>query len=73
MMRAADSRGFISKLRLIQGAEMAVMECASWMLTASSLLNADHLLPILYRLGFVNQPQKWLQERYSRQGCCGDA
>ena len=44
------------------------MAWVSWMLTASSLLNAAYFLPILYRLWFVNQPQKWLQERIRARG-----
>jgi multicomponent Na+:H+ antiporter subunit D len=68
MMGAPLTAGYISKLYLIQGAEMAEMVWVSWMLTASSLLNAAYFLPILYRLWFVNQPQKWLQERIRARG-----
>ena len=68
MMGAPLTAGYISKLYLNQGAEIAEMAWVSWILTASSLLNAAYFLPILYRLWFINQPQIWLQEHIRAQG-----
>ena len=68
MMGAPLTAGYVSKLYLNQGAEMAEMAWVSWMLTASSLLNAAYFLPILYRLWFKNQPQMWLHERIHVRG-----
>lgn len=68
MMGAPLTAGYVSKLYLSQGAEMAEMAWASWVLTASSLLNAAYFLPILYRLWLENQPQMWLHERIHVRG-----
>jgi multicomponent Na+:H+ antiporter subunit D len=38
------------------------MAWAGWVLTASSLLNAAYLLPILYRAWFKRQPHTWPHE-----------
>ena len=68
MMGAPLTAGYISKLYLNQGAEIADQMWASWTLTASSLLNAAYFLPIMYRFWFKAQPQTWAQERIHAKG-----
>ncbi|MBA4142724.1 MAG: monovalent cation/H+ antiporter subunit D family protein [Nitrosospira sp.] len=60
--------GYVSKSYLTQGAEMAGMAWAGWVLTASGLLNALYFLPILYRLWFKSQPQAWPNEHILARG-----
>lgn len=68
MMGAPLTAGYISKLYLNQGAEIADQMWASWALTASSILNAAYFLPIMYRFWFKAQPQTWVQERIHARG-----
>ncbi|TYP73016.1 MULTISPECIES: proton-conducting transporter transmembrane domain-containing protein [Nitrosomonas] len=68
MIGAPLTAGYISKLYLNQGAEIADQMWASWVLTVSSLLNAAYFLPIMYRFWFKTQPQTWVQERIYTKG-----
>ena len=68
MIGAPLTAGYISKLYLNQGAEIADQMWASGVLTVSSLFNATYFLPIMYRFWFKTQPQTWVQERIYARG-----
>ena len=55
--------GYISKKYLKMGAVQAGEEWVTWVLLASSLLNAAYFLPILYRAWIMKPPKKWPEER----------
>jgi multicomponent Na+:H+ antiporter subunit D len=55
--------GYISKKYLKSGAVQAGEEWVTWVLLASSLLNAAYFLPILYRAWIMKPPKKWPEER----------
>lgn len=59
--------GAVSKDWLMEGAALAGMHWAIWVLWASSLLNAGYFLPILWRAWLRPMPRAWPNElRHSR-------
>lgn len=68
MMGMPLTAGAVSKAWLIDGAELAGMSWAIWVLWASSLLNAGYFLPILWRAWLRPPPTAWPDERlHTRQ------
>jgi multicomponent Na+:H+ antiporter subunit D len=55
--------GYVSKLFLDKGAAAAGESWATWVLGASSLLNAAYFLPILYRAWFLAPADAWFQRQ----------
>jgi multicomponent Na+:H+ antiporter subunit D len=68
MIGAPLTAGAISKQWLTAGAEAADMIWATWVLTASSLLNAAYFLPIVYRTWFLRSQEAWPDEHIARAG-----
>lgn len=68
MMGAPLTAGYVSKSYLTEGAKLADMEWAAWVLTVSGLLNAVYFLPILYRLWFKSKAHGWPREHLSVGG-----
>lgn len=68
MMGAPFTAGYVSKFYLSEGAQLANMVWAGWVLTASGVLNAIYFLPILYRLWFKRQPPTWPHEHVLARG-----
>jgi len=62
MIGAPFTAGAVSKAWLSQGAYAADMQWASWVLTASGVLNAAYFLPILYRGWLKRTPAAWPDE-----------
>jgi multicomponent Na+:H+ antiporter subunit D len=68
MIGAPWTAGYVSKKYLSDGAYAADMEWASWVLMASSVLNAAYFLPILYRTWFRRQRGAWPAEHIRARG-----
>lgn len=62
MMGMPLTAGAVSKAWLIDGARVAGMHWAIWVLWASSLLNAAYFLPIIWRAWFRHRPYAWPHE-----------
>lgn len=62
MMGVPFTAGAVSKAWLMEGAALAGMHWAIWVLWASSLLNAAYFLPILWRAWFRRRPFAWPHE-----------
>ena len=67
MIGAPWTAGAVSKQWLTAGAEAAAMGWVTWVLTASSLLNAAYFLPIVYRAWCRRAPAAWPHEHIARQ------
>ncbi|MDQ9171609.1 proton-conducting transporter membrane subunit [Oxalobacteraceae bacterium R-40] len=66
MIGVPMTAGHISKKYLTEGADLAGMEWAHWVLTASGVLNAVYFLPILYR-AWIKRPNVPPDERKPAQ------
>ena len=55
--------GYISKAYLKEGAVLAGEDWVTWVLLASSVLNAAYFLPILFRAWILKPPKEWPEER----------
>ncbi|MOA21613.1 putative monovalent cation/H+ antiporter subunit D [compost metagenome] len=62
MMGVPLTAGAVSKAWLMDGAALAGMHWAIWVLWISSLLNAAYFLPILWRAWFRRRPFAWPHE-----------
>lgn len=68
MIGAPLTAGYVSKTYLTEGAIAADMAWATWVLTASSVLNAAYFLPILWRAWLRKQQGEWHAEHIPRRG-----
>lgn len=68
MIGAPLTAGYVSKHYLSEGAAVAGMPWASWVLTGSALLNACYFLPILYRAWFRRRTRAWPDEKIGFAG-----
>lgn len=68
MIGAPLTAGAVSKEWLTRGATEAQMLWATWVLTASSLLNLAYFGPILLRAWFRPPPAAWPEEAIPRRG-----
>lgn len=71
MIGAPLTAGYVSKQYLSAGAHAANMDWASWVLTASAVLNAAYFLPILWRAWLRPPDPRWraqaVHTRWSRE------
>lgn len=67
MMGMPATAGYVSKHYLSDGAIDSGAHWASWLLLASSLLNAAYFLPILYRAWVLRPPPAWPDEQIGRR------
>lgn len=63
MIGAPLTAGAVSKKWLASGAEAADMLWVTWVLSASSVLNAMYFLPIVFRAWFLKPAESWPSER----------
>jgi multicomponent Na+:H+ antiporter subunit D len=68
MMGAPLTAGAVSKQWLSDGAAAAGLDWATWVLVASSVLNAAYFLPILYRAWLRPPPAAWPEEHIPARG-----
>lgn len=68
MIGVPFTAGYVSKHYLTEGAAAADMPWASWVLLASSVLNAAYFLPILYRAWFRRAAKPWRGGHIERRG-----
>ena len=68
MMGAPFTAGYISKKYLTEGADLAGVYWAHWVLIASSVLNAAYFLPILYRAWIKRPVGEWPHEHIAGHG-----